>query len=53
MPSATTVTCQEPHINGRESGLDGSVPDSRNRYFSFNLLTIKAKELCCLVNMKN
>ena len=27
----------EPHINGGESGLDGSVPDLRNRYFSFNL----------------
>ena len=40
MPSATTVTqpTQEPHINGGESDLDGSVPDSRNRYFSFNLL---------------
>ena len=39
MPSATTVdTAREPHINGGESGLDGSVPDLRNRYFSFNLL---------------
>ena len=26
-----------PHINGGEPGLQGSVPDLRNRYFSFNL----------------
>ena len=32
------LTLPEPHINGGESGLDGSVPDLRNRYFSFNLL---------------
>ena len=40
MPSTTTVTHHigEPHINGGESNLDGSVPDLRNRYFSFNLL---------------
>ena len=39
MPSATTVTpTREPRINGGESDLDGSVPDLRNRYFSFNLL---------------
>ena len=25
-------TAREPHINGGESGLDGSVPDLRNRY---------------------
>ena len=32
------LTLPEPHINGGESGLDGSVSDLRNRYFSFNLL---------------
>ena len=52
MPSATTVdTAREPHINGGESSLDGSVPDLRNRYFSFNLLYI-AIELCYLVHVK-
>ena len=44
MPSATTGRHpQEPHINGGESDLDGSVPDLRNRYFSFNLLSFKPK----------
>ena len=39
MPSATTITpANKPPINGGESNLDGSVPDSRNRYFSSNLL---------------
>ena len=44
MPSATTVGHhQEPHINGGEPGLDGSVPDLRNRYFSFNLLYLSQR----------
>ena len=45
-------TAGEPHINGGESGLDGSVPDLRNRYFSFNLLLTKPKSFCYLVNVK-
>ena len=44
MPSATTVTpAKEPHINGGEPNLDGSVPDSGDRYFSFNLLYLSQR----------
>ena len=53
MPSATTIGHPpKPHINGEESGLDGSVPDLRNRYFSFNLPLFKPKSFCYLVHIK-
>ena len=42
---------QEPHINGGESGLDGSVPDLRTG-ISVSIYYIQAKELCYLVNVK-
>ena len=38
-------TTGKPHINGGESGLDGSVSDLRNRYFSFNLLLYSHRAL--------
>ena len=41
MPSATTITHhQEPHINGGESGLDGSVPDLRNKLIKLKSFAI-------------
>ena len=54
MPSTMTIEHhQEPHINGGESDLDGSVPDLRNRYFQFQSTLFKPKSFCYLVNVEN
>ena len=44
-----TIDSAGTHINGGESGLEGSVPQIRNRYFSFNLFYSQTLA-CYLVN---